>query len=499
MQQPSAIVLFLNDWPVRPAGAHSGGGEVATLALARAFQRLGRRVYVLGNLPDGDCEVDGITFWNFGKEYGLKSAVTRLSGIGTYHCFAATLVHPFLFLIDDPNCLSRIVINHSPSIVSSGLEPATVMQLADYMVCVSEAQRTILLSRGGVAPDRIRVVKNGFDPEVFTYQGPEGRNFRRLIYTGRLEPAKGIHHLIEAFTALSQEFPGLELRIFGDESYWPDLADKRHELEARWSGLKFYGKVPQQRLAEELRSAGILVFPSISFESAGLAVIDAQASGCPVVGSKIGGVPEYLVHEKCGLLVPSLSVQSLCSTLQQLLRNPGLLQEMSRNCLEYGRTHPWSKAASDLISLAESVRPAHHADTIGLPNGPLQRTARVQAQAYETLLDDHDAIARGTVVSDGEIDGILSKFPSSAAPYLWKGLRSEFSGDKERAKTFFLKSKDLRSSADWQAMFRLALVYAEESKLADAAELAGQLLREHPAFPLRPSLERLITLANEAR
>lgn len=490
----ASIVLFLNDWPVRPSGANSGGGEVATVALANAFRACGRNVHVFGNLPEGECQVGGVNYHNFGCEYGLKSATAKLRSIGPYHCFAATLVHPFLFMMDDPNCLSRIVINHSPSIVSSGLEPATVMQLADYMVCVSEAQRTILLSRGGVSPDRIRVVKNGFSPELFTYHGPEGRRWRRLIYTGRLEPAKGIHNLIEAFTALKQEFPDLELFVFGDESYWPDLAARRADLESTWSGLKFFGKVPQSRLAEELRSAGLLVFPSVSFESAGLAVIDAQASGCPVVGTKVGGVPEYLAHERCGLLVPSLSVQSLFTTLQSLLRAPERLAEMSRNCLEYGRSHSWVDAASQLLDIATAAARSRTKEIAEIPAGPLQRTARAKGETYERLLEDHDIIANGTVVGDGDIDRLLSLFPEMSAAYLWKGLRSEFRGEKDAAKTYYLKSQRLSGAEDWQALFRLVLMSAEASALPDAAEFAQQIIQNHPAFPMRAALEQLVQM-----
>lgn len=494
---PSAhpIVLFLNDWPVRPAGANSGGGEVATVSIARAFKKIAAEVYVCGNLPEGDCVVDGVRYIDFGKRYELHRAITKLSHLKAFHCFAATLAHPFLLLANDSRCLSKVLINHSPGIVSSGLEPATVMEIVDYMACVSEAQRSIILSRYDGAKDRMVVVKNGFDPELFTYAGPQKRNWRRLMYAGRLEPAKGIHILLEAYAKLVVNYPDLELRVFGDESYWPDLAQKIPAISQQFKGISFYGKVPQTRLAAELHEAGILVFPSTSFETAGLSVIDAQASGCPVLASAVGGVPEYLVAGKCGELLPQPTAEKLFELLAGMLSNQARLEEYSRNSQEWGRKHSWNEAARALLALAEKAHGARvkGCEVIEVKSEELRRTLFCGEHPYNRIIDDHEIIATGKVITDPEIDTILEEIPHLAAPYLWKGLRCEVKGDREWAKIWFGRALERSAKDDWQAAFRMLLVLAEESDLERAAPFAKSLIERHPFFPLRDKIEQLMS------
>jgi len=493
-QNQPDIVLFLNDWPVRPAGANSGGGEIATVSLARAFRKLQPNVYVCGNLPEGDCEIDDVKYIDFGKRYELHRAIAKLTHLRSFYCFAATLAHPFLLLREDPRCLAKILINHSPGIVSSGLEPATVMEIVNYMACVSQAQRSIIMSRGPLPQDRVVIVKNGFDPDLFKYSGPAGRNWNRLIYTGRLEPAKGIHILLESYQNLVREFPLLELRIFGDETYWPDLAQRLPTIIGQFPGISFFGKVPQARLATELREAGIQVFPSTSFETAGLSVIDAQGAGCPVVASAVGGVPEYLFANKCGRLFSPATSENLTVALRELLSNPAQLEQMSVNCEKVARGHTWQEAARQLLALAQKSAKAKAGEcTVSQFNDPvLQRTLMPDSQPYSTLLEDHEAITNGSVISDAEIDRHLIENAGLAAPYLWKGLRAEQLGNRTGAIEHFYSALARADKSDWQPAFRLFLLHAEACNLEGAVPYAQRLILEHPYFPLREKMETLV-------
>jgi len=85
MRTKPAVVIFFNDWAVYPTGVNAGGGESATIALARAIKGLGHRVIACAYLPEGECEVDGIEFWNFGSDYNLQLIAKRLEGELEYH------------------------------------------------------------------------------------------------------------------------------------------------------------------------------------------------------------------------------------------------------------------------------------------------------------------------------------------------------------------------------------------------------------------------------
>lgn len=506
MANKPAVVIFFNDWKVYPAGVNAGGGESATMALAREIFKLGHRVIACANLPDGETIKDGIEFWNFGKEYNLHLLSERLKSIGPFHALCATLVHPFLFLKEHSNCLSRIVINHAPSAHASGLEPATVMENIDYMTCVSFAQRSLVLGRGTIA-DKIVVVKNGFDPEVFQYAGPENRDWNQLIFIGRIEPAKGIHVLVQVFSELRNEFPGLKLSIFGDENYWPDFVARKEEFERGLPGLKFHGKVPQKELSTHLQKAGLLVFPSISFESAGLSVVDAQASGCPVVAFGVGGVPEYL-NPELGDLVKEISPATLKSAIKNMLGNTERQKDISRKAETLGRARTWRIVAEEIIGFAEKAvaeraqrdttasNQARPVSQILLPES-IKRITNVTKFPVEVLLEDHDDLTISETLSNKDLEAITKSDGSLSWPYLIQGLRAEYKNDQETALVFYKQAALNATADDWQPFFRLALIYADRKEFVDAIVQAKTVLKRSPLFPLRTQLEQLISLEGQ--
>ena len=510
MNTKPTVLFFFNDWPVHPSGANCGGGETATMSLAEAFSRAGYRTVACAHLPDGDTEVRGVEYWNFGKEYAVETLLPRIAELGEYYAFAATLVHPFMLLKGDKNCLRKILINHSPGVNPSGLESKTVMHMIDRFVCVSEAQKQVVLARNGVSEERMVVIRNGFNPNLFQYAGPEERDWNQLMYAGRLEPSKGIHHLLGAFTNLKRSFPDLKLSVFGDQTCWPSLQEQIPHIQASTPGLTFHGKVPQTRIAEELRRAGCLVFPSLSFESAGLSVLDAQASGCPVVASDIGGVKEYLIPE-CGVLVEKLDPQKLELALAQLLSDVEKMKEMSQKGEILARTQTWDLVASELLDVAAQPVPpikeevsiqkiASEGDPLEVvkENDSLYRTWFVTGIPYDKLMEDHDVIASGVTLEDSLLLSLPAKNKKEAVVKFWQGLRLDALERKDEALQSFKSAYSYFEGGDWQTTFRLVLLETELGDLRSAAGHATELLDQHPEFPLREDLSRLVNQINAA-
>jgi glycosyltransferase involved in cell wall biosynthesis len=492
MLSKPAVVIFFNDWAVVPNGVNAGGGESATIALARAIKGLGYRVIACANLPQGECTHDGVEFWNFGPEYDLHKMAKRLEQLPEYHCIGATLVHPFLHIRSQPNCISRILINHSPGVVPSGVETTTVMHAVDYMLCVSDIQRSIILSRK-VDGERIKVVRNGFDPEIFTYAGPNGRDWNQMLFVGRVDAPKGIHVLLQVFGELKMEFPDLKLSVFGDESVWPEFTSHKYELMRKLPGLKFHGKVPQTEIAEQLRKAGLLVFPSQTFETAGLAVVDAQASGCPVVANGIGGVPEYLVDKELGELVFDKSPTALRDTVARLLRDRSRLAKMSIAAESLGRARPWRVVAEEVMTWAEKAAENRRAITSSILPDAIMRIKNVKTMSVTDVLRAHEIIAKGTEFTDTEIEKALKLYDGDAWPYIVNGVRKEECGDIDQAIDLYRKAAERSVSGDWQAFFRLALVHAERKELPVARIYAEKVIEQSPRFLYREELEKLIS------
>lgn len=487
------VVIFFNDWKVFPNGVNSGGGESATLALARRIAGLGYRVIACANLPSGDTEAHGIEFWSFGGDYGLHRIEKRLRDIGPYYCLCATLAHPLLFVREHQNCLARIIINHSSGSHPSGLEPKTINEFVDYILCVSSWQCR-LLKATGASNETLAVVRNGFEADLFPYAGPEGRDWNQLVFIGRVEPPKGIHVLVQVFGMLKQEFPDLKLSVFGDEERWPEFMSKKEEFVARFPGLKFHGKVTQARISEELRRAGLLVFPSISRESAGLAVVEAQASGCPVIAFDCGGVLDYLAPS-VGQIIDEITPEALRDGIARMLRDrAGMIARSKAAEHERGRT--WDVVAREVMSYCEMAVSRRDSRDIALLPESVRRVEKVQGIAPETLLLDHEALLDGGTFPEWELEKILSGSSCAAWPYLIRGLRLEQRGDLGAAIEAYRAAAARTDAGDWQPFFRLALLHADRREIAEASRCARTVLERAPTFPLRDHLERIVSLGS---
>jgi glycosyltransferase involved in cell wall biosynthesis len=494
MSAKATVVIFFNDWKVFPRGVNAGGGESATVALAKEIVALGYRVIACANLPEGETIHNGIEYWNFGNGYNIHTLEKRLRDIGPYHALAATLVHPFLLLREHRHCLSRVVINHAPSPHASGLEPATALELVDCMICVSHAQRSLIL-KPSIESEKLQVVRNGFDPELFRYSGPEGRDWNQLVFIGRHEFAKGIHVLLQVFAELKRDFPDLKLALFGDESYWPDMVARKGELMRDMPGLTFNGKVPQRELAAWLQKAGLLVFPSVSFETAGLVVVDAQASGCPVVAYAVGGVPEYVHDGLLGKVVYDKTPEALRVAIAELLRNRSAMIEMSRAAKDIGRTRTWHVVAQEVMACVERVASRKNTPSIARIPAAVERIRNADPRALNEVLDLHQALAQTEVYSDVDLERALLEYEKESWPHFIRALRHEQAGLVDQAIQSYQRAIARSQGDDWQAHLRLALVCAEKSDFPLAATYAQEVLKRAPAIPVRNELERLVALS----
>jgi hypothetical protein len=368
-----------------------------------------------------------------------------------------------------------------------------VIELLDYMLCVSDAQRSIIVNPD-IDSQKLVVVKNGFDPEQFPYAGPSGRDWNQLVFIGRIEPPKGIHVLVQAFGELKREFPELKLSIFGDELRWPHFVAQKHELMKSLPGLVFHGKVPQSELSKHLRTAGLLVFPSISFETAGLAVVEAQASGCPVVAFGVGGVPEYLADGTLGTVVYDKTPEALRDAIARLVRNRPALIEMSRAAETVGRSRTWRTVAAEVMSFAErAARRSHKKNMDSLP-ASVRRIRDFQEASAQDVLLAHDRVVETEVLSDADLDEALRDYQANAWPHLVHGLRLEKQGRTGQAIESYKEAARLSANGDWQALFRLTLLYAERSEIPEASRCAKKVLQLAPEFPFRKDLEVLASM-----
>lgn len=146
-----------------------------------------------------------------------------------------------------------------------------------------------------------------------------------VLFAGRLLAHKGAAYLIRAFESVS---PPARLVISGSGPELPRLRllAGRLGLESR---VEFKGDLP--RAKDLYPTASVVVMPSIWAEPFGLVGPEAMAHGIPVVASRVGGIPEWLVDGKTGFLVEPKDVGDLAARINTLLANPALADRLGRN------------------------------------------------------------------------------------------------------------------------------------------------------------------------
>lgn len=144
-----------------------------------------------------------------------------------------------------------------------------------------------------------------------------------------LEIKYGIEYLIKAFGELRKTYSNIELEIGGDGSQRDVLEDLVKHLSII-EDVKFLGRLTSKEVVEALNRYDIAVFPSLE-ESFGVAAVEAQACGIPVIASNVGGLPEATSPGVSSLLIEKEDVNGLCIALEKLIKDSELRAEMGSN------------------------------------------------------------------------------------------------------------------------------------------------------------------------
>jgi glycosyltransferase involved in cell wall biosynthesis len=122
----------------------------------------------------------------------------------------------------------------------------------------------------------------------------------RLLYVGRLDPAKGVDLMLQA-AERAHDVVDFDLDILGTGSRESQL----RQVYADKSWIRFHGSVDQETVAEFMSHSAALLVPSLWFENAPVVMVHALFAGLPVLGSRIGGIPEHALDGVTGRLLPS--------------------------------------------------------------------------------------------------------------------------------------------------------------------------------------------------
>jgi glycosyltransferase involved in cell wall biosynthesis len=220
------------------------------------------------------------------------------------------------------------------TILSFNLFIGRSLEQAVRVACVSRAVADEAMRGFGIGAAKLEVVPNGVD-EFFSPSGEEGDY---LLFTGTLEPRKGIDDLLAAWRSLPAPRPRLVL--CGDPGWKTRVP--------REDGIERTGYVTRERLRELYRGARAFVYPS-RYEGFGIPPLEALACGAPVIATRTGAIAEFA--EDAALLVEPGDVRGLRTALVRLLGDASLRDNLRVRGPERAKLWSWDRGARAMNAL----------------------------------------------------------------------------------------------------------------------------------------------------
>jgi glycosyltransferase involved in cell wall biosynthesis len=203
-----------------------------------------------------------------------------------------------------------------------------VFGLADAVVVIGPRARRFVTEELNVPAERVEIVINGVPAAAEPRRRPEPGGVQRVLFLGNLSQLKGVNDLLAALERPGFERGRLEVTVAGggDVAGYQALAAQLGVA----SFVRFPGWCDQATTARLLANTDVLVLPSYD-EVLPLVVLEALANGVAVVCTPVGEIPSLLTDGVDVMYVQPGDVDALAATLQQLLREPQLLQTLEHN------------------------------------------------------------------------------------------------------------------------------------------------------------------------
>ncbi|MDT8380307.1 MAG: glycogen synthase, partial [Desulfotignum sp.] len=352
----------------------------------------------VSGVPKISCEASGLQRPKLGDTL-LRNAVMT----GTAD--AADVIHCHTWYTYMAGCLLKQILQAPLVVTTHSLEPhrpwkkdqlgdsyhatcwleKTVMENADGIIAVSETMKQNVMDLYQVDPEKIHVICNGVDTRLFC-KTPRPETLRSygidpdrpyILFVGRITRQKGIMHLIQAIAGMD---PDVQTVLCASA---PDTREIAQEMETRVKKARqetdreilwISETIPLQDLPVLYSHAAVFVCPSV-YEPFGIINLEAGACGTPVVAAAVGGIPEVVVHNETGLLVPFVAKKDaepespeifaadLAAAINTLVRSPEKRSEMGAAARKRIEKHfSWTRIARQTLDFYQHLIKNHGPD-----------------------------------------------------------------------------------------------------------------------------------------
>lgn len=228
---------------------------------------------------------------------------------------------------------------------------------ANHVICCSNYMREEICNLFGTGSEKITVIPNGVDPELFAAL-PEKSNFsikkneKVVFFLGRLVPEKGILQLVNAFSQVLAEVPEARLYIGGRGPLKSVLEKRCCELGIE-EYVVFTGFIYEKERNYLYNQARVAVFPSL-YEPFGIVALEAMATRTPVIVGDVGGLSEIIEEGVTGLKVKAGNEDELAKAIIRILADDDLAQSLERNANKMVRSiYSWESIAHKTAEVYE--------------------------------------------------------------------------------------------------------------------------------------------------
>lgn len=207
-------------------------------------------------------------------------------------------------------------------------------------------------------PSDFRIIPNGVDTQHFHPDTPPLPEYAdgklNILYLGRIEKRKGLKYLLRAIPMIREHFPHTRFLIGGDGPL--RVGFERLVAQAGWQDVVFLGRVPAERLPALFTSADVFCAPNIGGESQGIVLLEAMASGRPVVASDIPGFRSVIRHQQDGLLTPPTRSEELAWAVCHLLSDDAERARLAQAGRQRAEAFSWEHVATEVLGYYEERR-----------------------------------------------------------------------------------------------------------------------------------------------